>query len=99
MPFGFKNELAIFSHVVIAAFKEFIHNFLAMYFDDWTMFGLVKCHAKILHAMLDTCQRYHIILNLKKCLFCVPLGTMLGHVVCRQRLMVDPVKIAVIPNL
>ena len=32
-------------------------------------------------------------------MFCVPFGTLLGHVVCRQGLMVDLVKIAVILNL
>ena len=34
MPFGLKNAHAIFSRVVISAFKEFIHKFLEVYFDD-----------------------------------------------------------------
>ena len=38
-------------------------------------------------------------LNLKKCLFCVPFKILLGHVVCRQGLMVDPAKIMAIINL
>ena len=38
-------------------------------------------------------------LNLKKCFFYVPFGIMLGHVVCRQGLIVDPTKIIVIINL
>lgn len=99
MPFGLKNAPAIISRTVIAAFKEFIHNFLEVYFDDWTMFGLVKFHVASLPLMLDTCQRYKIALNLKKCLVYVPFGTLMGHVVCRQGLMVDLVKIAVILNL
>lgn len=41
MPFGLKNMPAIFSRVVVATFKEFIHKFLEVYFDDWTVFGLV----------------------------------------------------------
>eukprot|EP00253_Pinus_taeda_P022643 PITA_22643 len=45
------------------------------------------------------CHRYQIVLNLKKCLFCVPFGILLGHVVCKQGLMVDPANIAVIVNL
>ena len=73
----------IFSRIVIAAFKEFIHKFLEVYFDDWTMFGLVKRHVASLCLMVDTYQRYQILLNLKKCLFYVPFGTLLGHVVCR----------------
>ena len=38
-------------------------------------------------------------MNLKKCIFCVPFGILLGHVVCRQGLMVDLAKIAIIVNL
>eukprot|EP00253_Pinus_taeda_P032547 PITA_32547 len=58
IPFGLKNSPVIFSRIVIAAFKEFIHKFLEVYFDDWTMYGLVKCHVASLHLMLDTCRRY-----------------------------------------
>jgi len=42
MSFGLKNAPTIFSRVVVAAFKEFIHKFVEVYFDDWTVFGLVK---------------------------------------------------------
>eukprot|EP00253_Pinus_taeda_P030368 PITA_30368 len=49
--------------------------------------------------MLDTYQRYQIALNLKKCLFYVPFGTLLDHVVCRQGLMANPKNITVILNL
>lgn len=34
MPFGLKNALAIFSRAVITTFREFIHKFLEVYFDD-----------------------------------------------------------------
>ena len=98
MPFGLKNAPVIFSCIVIVAFKDFIHKFMELYFDDWTVFGLVKHHVESLRLMLDTCRRYQIVLNLKKCLLRVPFGVLLGHVVCRQGLMVDP-KIAVIINL
>ena len=70
-----------------------------MYFDDWTVFELVKRKVEILCLMLDMCHRYQIALNLKKCIFCVPFGTLLGHVVCKKGLMVDPAKIVVIVNL
>eukprot|EP00253_Pinus_taeda_P027572 PITA_27572 len=49
--------------------------------------------------VLDNVGGYQIALNLKKCLFCVPFGISLGHVVCKKGLMVDPGKIAVIENL
>jgi len=44
MLFGLKNALAIFLPVVVAAFREYIHKFLEVYFDDWTVFALVRCH-------------------------------------------------------
>ena len=72
-------------------FKEFIHKFLEVYLDNWKMFGLVKRHVASLHLMLDTCQTYQIMLNLKKCLFYVPFEILLGHVVCRQGMMLGHV--------
>jgi len=56
MPFGLKNVPAIFSRVVAVVFKEFIHKFLDVYFDNWTIFGLVKKHVASLQLMLDMCR-------------------------------------------
>ena len=63
--FGLKNAPAIFSRVVISAFKEYIHKFLEVYYDDWTIFGLVKDHLTSLRLMLDKCRQHQISLNLK----------------------------------
>lgn len=35
MPFRLKNVPAIFSQIVITTFKEFIHKFLEVFFNDW----------------------------------------------------------------
>ena len=99
MPFRLKNAPAIFSKIVVVVFKEFIHKFVEVYFDDWTIFGLLNKHVEALRLMLAKCSQHPISLNLKKCIFCVPFGILLGHIVCRQGLMVDPVKIAIIVNL
>ena len=58
MPFGLKNAPAMFSRVVISAFKEFIHKFLEVYFDDWTIFSLLKDHIASLRLMLDTLEEF-----------------------------------------
>jgi hypothetical protein len=99
MPFGLKNALAIFSRVVIATFKYFIHKFLELYLDDWIVFSPLKDHVEVLILMLDRCTQCHISLNIKKCIFMTHFGILLGHVVCRQWLLVDPTKIFVIVNL
>jgi len=49
--------------------------------------------------MLDTFHRHQIALNLKKCTFLVAFGNLLGHVACRQGLIVDLEKIAIILGL
>ena len=56
MPFGLKKALAIFSRKVVSAFKDFIHKFLEVYFDDWTVFGLVRDHIENLCMMLERCR-------------------------------------------
>jgi hypothetical protein len=99
MPFGLKNAPAVFSRVVVAAFKEFIHKFLEVYLDDWTVFSLLQDHIKVLQLMLDRCRQCHISLNLKKCIFLAPFRILLGHIVCKQGLLVDPTKIIVILEL
>jgi hypothetical protein len=53
MPFGMKNSPTIFSRVFIAAFKEFIHQFLEVYLDDWTVYSLLKDHVEVLRMMLE----------------------------------------------
>ena len=85
--------------LVVDAFKEFIHKFLEVYLNDWTIFGLVKKHTASLQLMLDTFLWHQIALNVKKCTFLDPFRSLLGHVVCKQSIMVDLAKIVVILNL
>jgi hypothetical protein len=99
IPFGLNNAPKIFSRVAVATFKDFIHNFLEVYLDDWTIFSLLKDHVEILRLMLERCRQCHISLIIKKCIFTTPFGILLGHIVCKQGLIVDPAKIALIVNL
>ena len=64
--------------------------------DDWTVYVLIKDHLANLRLMLERCQQHQIALNSKKCIFFAPFGILLGHIVCRQGLLVDPAKIALI---
>jgi hypothetical protein len=85
--------------MVIASFNHFIHKFLEVYLDEWIVFSLSKYHVEVLRLMLEMCRKCHISLNIKKYIFNTPFWILLGHVVCRQGLLVDPVKIVVIVNL
>jgi hypothetical protein len=99
MLFGLKNAPTIFSRVVIVAFKEFIHQFIEVYLDDWTIYSLLKDHVEVLHLILERRRQCQISLNIHKCIFGTPFGILLGHIVCKKGLLVDPAKIAVIVNL
>ena len=73
--------------------------FIEVYFDDWTVFGLVRDHIESLCMMLECCLQYHIMLNSKKCIFCAPFGVLLGHIVCRDGILVNPAKVVIILDL
>ena len=55
MPFGLKNAHVIFSMILVAAFKYFIHKFIEVYSDEWMVFGLINYHIKSLRMMLEWC--------------------------------------------
>jgi hypothetical protein len=49
--------------------------------------------------MLDRCCRLHISLNLKKSILCKLFETLLGHVVCKEGLLFNQVKIVMILDM
>jgi hypothetical protein len=85
--------------VVVGAFKEFLHKFLEAYFDYWIVFSLMKDHIECLRLMLDNCMQCSISMNLKKCILFSPFVVLLGHIVCKHGLLVDPSKIVIIVDL
>jgi hypothetical protein len=78
---------------VIFDFKEFIQQFLEVYLDDWIVYSLLKNHVEVLRRMLERYRKPQISLNIKKCIFGTPFGILLGHIACKQGLLVDPAKI------
>jgi hypothetical protein len=80
MPFGLKNAPTVFSQIVIDTFHDFIHKFIDVYLDDWMVYILLKDHIGLLRLMLDQCRQLQISVNMKKCIFYVPFGNMLGHI-------------------
>jgi hypothetical protein len=60
------------------------------------VYSLQKEHIGLLQLMFDHCNKLHISLSLNKCIFCVPFGNMLGHIVCKEGVLVDPTRVVVI---
>ena len=67
--------------------------------DESTVYCLLKDHVEVLRLMLERCKKCQISLKIKKCISGTPFGILLGHIVCKQGLLVDPAKIAFIVNL
>jgi hypothetical protein len=99
MSFGLKNAPIVFSRIVVKAFQEYIYKTMVVYFDDWTIYNLLKDHIQWLRMMLERCRKIQLYLNIKKCIFSTPIGILLGHIVCKDGIKVDMAKIKIILDL
>jgi len=97
MPFGLKNAGATFQRAMDIAFVKEIHDFLVVYLDDLTPFPKSdEEHLKHLRKFFMTCRRYGISLNPKKSLFGLEEGKLLGHIISKYGIRIDPERIQAI---
>ena len=100
MPFGLKNAGATYQRAMIAIFHDLIHKILEDYVDDI----LVKSHDLMDHLanlekVFDRLAKYHLMLNPKKCVFGVTSGKLLGFIVSRRGIEIDPQKVKAIMDM
>ena len=55
MPFGLKSTPIVFSRIVVKTVQEDIYKTMAIYFDDWMIYSMLKYHCKWLRLMLERC--------------------------------------------
>jgi hypothetical protein len=68
-----------------------------MYLDDLTVFSKQrKDHVHHLEAILHRCQTQGISLNPKKSIFGVTEGKLLGHIVSKEGIRIDPERVKAI---
>ena len=97
MPFGLKNAGATFQRAMDIAFAKEIHDFLVIYLDDLTPFSKSdQEHLKHLRQIFITCRKYGISLNPKKSLFGLEEGKLLGHIISKDGIRIDPDRIQAI---
>ena len=99
MPFGLKNAPIVFSRIVVKKFQEYIYKTMAVYFDNWTIYSMLKDHCKWLSLMLELCRQIQLSLNIRKCIFLTPIRVLLGHIVCKEGIKFDFTKIKIILDL
>jgi hypothetical protein len=99
LPFGLKNVGATFQRAMSYAFHDIKH-IVQPYLDDLPAHSMRRVdHPIHLRAIFLRCRFYHIRLNPHKCIFCVESDRLLGFIVSRQGIRVDPLKVEAILNL
>ena len=99
MPFGLKNLEATFQWAITLIFHD-LKKIIEVYFDDLAAHCRLRVrHPYHLRLVFERCRHYQVHLNPHKCIFCVKVGRLLGFIVSREGIRVDPLKVEAILQL
>ena len=100
MPFGLCNAPATFQRCMNALFSDYIGEFLEVFMDDFSVFGISfdECLTN-LEKVLKICVQNNLVLSWEKSHFMVQEGIVLGHLINKEGIKVDQAKVEVIKNL
>ena len=99
MPFGLMCAPTTFQRGMMKIFVDYLDKFMKVFLDDFTVYGTKEDDIEHLEKCLIRCRENGVSLNPEKCYFCVNFGRLLGNVVCKEGLLVDPKKVPVIKEL
>ena len=94
MPFRMINAGASFQRAMDIAFFWEQDKFVVVYLDDITMFSKDDTeHIEHLHRNFEKCRKYGLSLNPQKSLFALEEGNILGHIVTKYGVKIDPKRV------
>ncbi|XP_042457800.1 uncharacterized protein LOC122041967 [Zingiber officinale] len=100
MPFGLCNAPGTFERCMVSIFGELLEHCMEVFMDDFSVYGSsFDACLENLSRVLNRCIETDLVLNFEKCHFMVEHGIVLGHVISREGIKVDPAKINVISSL
>ena len=100
MPFGLTNVGATFQRAMDVAFVGQVNKFVVIYLDDITVFSKSdQKHLKHLMKVFDRCRKFGISLNPKKSLFAIKEGKLLGLIISKYGVVIDPKRLSPIETL
>ena len=100
MPFGLKNAGATYQRAATTLFHDMMHKEVEVYVDDMMVkLETREGHFEALDKFLARLKKYNLRLNLKKYVFGVTLGKLLGHIVSERGIEVDLDKIRAIQEM
>eukprot|EP00253_Pinus_taeda_P003438 PITA_03438 len=100
MPFGLKNAGATFQHAMDVAFANEKDVVLVVYLYDLTVFSNSdEEHLYHLKLVFQKCRKYGISLNPKKSIFVMDEGKLLGHIISKDDIRIDPARVEAIQQI
>ena len=100
MPFGLINAGATFQRAMDIAFFGEQDKFVVVYLDDIIVFSKDDTeHIEHLHRNFEKCRRYGLSLNPQKSLFSLEEDKLLGHIVTKDGVKIDPKRVEVINGI
>ena len=66
---------------------------IKVYLDDLAAHSLLRVDHPDHLIVFERCRHYQIQLNPQKCIFCVKVGCLLGFIVYKEWIRVDPLKV------
>jgi hypothetical protein len=91
MPFGLMNAGATFQREMDIEFVEEKEKFIVIYLDDITVYSdSDEQHLEHLKRVFQKCRRFDISLNPKKSHFRMQEGKLLGHIISKEGIKIDP---------
>jgi hypothetical protein len=77
-------------------FEEYIPGFMQVFLDDFSVFGTRKMHLQHVELCLRKCREARSSLNPEKCAFAVTNKRLLGHILSKDGIAMDPDKVEVV---
>ena len=99
MPFDLKNTRATFQQAMTLIFHD-LKSIIEVFLDDLVAHSRMRMHHPYhLRLVFERCRHYAVRLNPHKCIFCVKSGRLLGFIVSKEGIRVDPLKVEAILQL
>lgn len=97
MSFGWMNARATFERAMDISFVDERDKFVVIYLDDRIVFSNSDAgHLMHLKQTFEKCREFGLSLYPKKSLFAMQEGKLLGHIVSKDGIKVDPKQVEVI---
>ena len=96
MPFGLKNTEATFQWAMTFIFHN-LKSIIKVFLDDLAAHSRMRMrHPYHLRLVFERCRHYLVRLNPHKCIFCVKSSHLLGFIISKEGIRVNPLKVVAI---